>query len=70
MQLNKPCFTQLHYLVPQKSVISFPTEISALFPSLIEDINILVLTNQLLEAKKVMNGVHLTWCSNVQLSFK
>lgn len=30
MQLNKPCFTQLHYLLPQKLVILFPTEIPAL----------------------------------------
>lgn len=46
-QLNKPCCTQLHYLVPQKSIISIPTEICALFPSLTEDINILVSLNQL-----------------------
>ena len=33
-------------------VISFPTEISALFPRLIEDINILVVMNQLFGGKE------------------
>lgn len=73
MQLNKPCFTQLHYLVPQKLVILLPTEIFAFVSSILIDWShkyfSLNEANYLGPQKKSDEQGHLIWYNNDQLFF-